>query len=288
MRAKTKVVVASGKGGTGKSMLSASLSLLFSEVNEIVACDCDVDAPNLGLWLGVTDYDSKEVISVSEKASINQEKCIRCGRCLEACRFEAIEKVGESYAVNPLTCEGCGTCQLVCPADAIELKPVMNGEIRVKRTKWGFPLISGQVYPGETGSGKIVQELRRRAEGFDYDLMILDAAAGIGCPVIASVTGCDFAVLVTEPTPSGFADLGRIFEIVNHFHIPFGVVINKWDINPEMSARIERWSGDHLLGKIHYDRLVIDSIVNLRPVITARSRVTDEIKAVFERLTALL
>lgn len=278
-----KIVVASGKGGTGKTMLASSLALLFSRSERVVASDCDVDAPNLGLWLGITEYDSRERISNSEKATISLEKCIECGECLEACRFGAVEKTG-GFTINPLLCEGCGACQLICPVEAIEIKPVMNGEIRVKKTRWGFPLVSGQLYPGESGSGKIVQELRRRAEEFDHDLMVLDSAAGIGCPVIASITGCDLAVLVTEPTPSGFTDLGRVLEVVDHFRIPFGIVVNKWDINPEVSKQIEEWSRERLLGKIPYDREVVNSIVNLRPVIHSDSKVTGEIRKVFEKI----
>jgi len=245
-----------------------------------------VDAPNLGLWLGVTEYERRERISTSERAHIDPDKCVECGRCFEACRFGAVEK-GEGFTINPLLCEGCGVCKLVCPADAIELNEVMNGEIRTNEAELGFPLVSGQLYPGETGSGKIVQELRRRAEGFDHDVMILDSAAGIGCSVIASITGCDFALLVTEPTPSGFSDLGRVLEIVNHFKIPFGIVLNKWDINPAMSEKIEAWSGERLLGKIPYDRGVVDAIVNLKPVIYSGSMVTGEIFRIFERLKAI-
>jgi MinD superfamily P-loop ATPase len=278
-----KIVIASGKGGTGKSMLASSLSVLFSDFKKIVACDCDVDAPNLGLWLGVTEYDDKEIITVSEKAIIDYERCIDCGKCQDTCRFGAIEK-REKFNINKLTCEGCGVCKLVCPTKAIELKPVKNGLIRVKKTDWSFPLVSGQIYPGETGSGKIVQRLRKKAEKYDHDLMMIDSAAGIGCPVIASITGCDYAVLVTEPTPSGFTDLGRVIEIINHFQIPYGVVINKWDINPQLSKEIENWSSKHLLGKISYDRIVINSIVNLKPVIASRSRVVDEIKNIFETI----
>jgi MinD superfamily P-loop ATPase len=278
-----KIIVASGKGGTGKSMMASSLAILFSENVRVVACDCDVDAPNLGLWLGITEYDSKKRISTSEKANINPAKCVECGECFEACQFGAIERTG-GFTINPLLCEGCGVCQLVCPADAVELKKVMNGEIGINEKKLGFPLVSGQLYPGETGSGKIVQELRRMAEEFDHDVMILDSAAGIGCPVIASVTGCDYAILVTEPTPSGFTDLGRILEIVNHFQMPFGIVVNKWDINPTLSKKIETWSGERLLGKIPYDRKVVDSIVHLKPVIYSDTEVTSEILRIFEKI----
>ena len=282
-----KIVVASGKGGTGKSMFASSLSLLFSESLRVVACDCDVDAPNLGLWLGVTTYDFVEKISTSERAKINSEKCIGCGKCFENCAFGAVEKVNSRFIINPLLCEGCGVCRLVCPAKAIELTSVMNGEIMVKNTKWGFPLISGQLQPGEAGSGKIVQELRKRADRINHDVMVLDAAAGIGCPVIASITGCDYAVLVTEPTPSGFSDLMRVLEIVNHFKVPYGIVLNKWDINPEVSRKIEEWSGEQFLGKISYDREVVNSIVNLRPIIVSKSKVKNEIREVFEKIRML-
>ncbi|KYH40118.1 MAG: hypothetical protein AYL32_013290 [Candidatus Bathyarchaeota archaeon B26-2] len=282
-----KIVVASGKGGTGKSMFASSLALLFSEVTEVIACDCDVDAPNLGLWLGVTTYDSVEGVSTSERARINPEKCIGCGECFKNCAFGAIEKMDSTFSINPLLCEGCGTCQLVCPTGAIDLTPVVNGEIRVKNTEWGFALVSGQLHPGTSGSGKIVRELRRRAEGLSYKVMVLDAAAGVGCPVIASITGCDYAVLVTEPTPSGFSDLERVLGTVNHFGIPYGIVLNKWDINPGVSRRIEEWSGERFLGKIRYDREVVNSIVNLRPVILSKSKVKNEIREIFGRIREL-
>jgi len=283
-----KIVVASGKGGTGKSMFASSLALLFSQEMDVIACDCDVDAPNLGLWLGITTYDSIENISTSEKAKINPEKCIGCGKCFENCAFGAIEKIDSKFLVNSLLCEGCGVCQLVCPEKAIDLTPVMNGEIRIKNTKWGFPLISGQLRPGESGSGKIVQELRKKADKLKHEVMILDSAAGIGCPVIASITGCDYAVLVTEPTPSGLSDLERVLEIVNHFKTPYGIILNKWDINPEMSNKIEEWGGERFLGKISYDREVVNSIVNLKPVIISKSKVKDEIKEIFGKIQRTL
>lgn len=277
-----KIVVASGKGGVGKSMLASSLALLFSKNKKVVACDCDVDAPNLGLWLGITDCDKREKISTSEKARIINQKSLD-DKILEVCKFKAIKKVDKKYIINPFLCEGCGACKIVHP-DAIELKPVKNGELMVKKTKHDFPLFSAQLYPGEAGSGKIVEELRKRAEEFKYDVMILDAAAGIGCPVIASIRGCDYAVLITEPTPSGFSDLKRILEVVNHFNIPYGIVINKWDINPKLSKKIEKWSGKKFLGKIPYDKKVIKSIVNLIPVIFSDSKTVNEIIKIFEKL----
>jgi len=280
---KKKVVVASGKGGVGKSMLASSLALLFSKEKKVVACDCDVDAPNLGLWLGITDYDERKKISTSMKAIIDQKKCIKCGKCENICKFRAIKK-NKIFLVNPFLCEGCGACQLICPVDAIKLKPVKNGELRIKKTEYGFPLVSGQLYPGEAGSGKIVEQLRKKAERFDYDVMILDSAAGIGCPVIASVRGCDYAVLITEPTPSGFSDLKRILEVVDHFKINYGIIINKWDIYPKLSEKIEKWSGKKFLGKISYDRKVIDIIVNLKPIIRTDSKVVSEIEGIFKRL----
>jgi len=275
-----KIVVASGKGGVGKSMLASSLALLFLKTKKIVACDCDVDAPNLRLWLGIEDFDEREKISTSEKARIINQKSLD-DKILGVCNFRAIKKVDGKYTINPFLCEGCGACKIVYP-DAIELKPVKNGELRLKKTKYGFPLVSAQLYPGEAGSGKIVEELRKRAEGYNHDVMILDAAAGIGCPVIASVRGCDYAVLITEPTPSGFSDLKRILEVVNHFNISYGVVINKWDINPKLSEEIEKWSGKKFLGNISYDRSVIDAIVNLKPVVETDSKVVSEIKEIFE------
>jgi len=279
-----KIVVASGKGGVGKSMLASALTLLFSKEKKVVACDCDVDAPNLGLWLGITEYDTKEKVSTSEKAFIDKKKCIRCEKCIGVCNFRAIEKKNDEFEVNPFLCEGCGACKLVCPVGAIKIKPVKNGEIRVNKTKYNFPLISGKLYVGETGSGKIVEELKNKTEEFSYDVAIFDSPAGIGCPVIASVRGTDYAILVTEPTPSGFSDLKRILEIVNHFQIPYGIVINKYDINQKVSEEIEKWAKEKLLGKISYDKKVIDCIVNLKPIIKSDSKVVNEIDEIFKNL----
>lgn len=281
-----KIVIASGKGGVGKSMLASSLALFFTKTKKVVVCDCDVDAPNLGLWLGVTHYDLVEKISTSLKAEIiDQGKCDN--KILEACRFNAVEKMEGKYFINTFLCEGCGACKILYP-NAIKIKRVKNGEIRIKKTKYGFFLVSAQLYPGESGSGKIVEELKKRAENYKYDIMILDAPAGIGCPVIACIKGCNYAILMTEPTPSGFSDLKRILEIVDHFNIPYGIIVNKWDINPDLSERIEKWSGEKFLGKIPYDKKVIEYLIDLKPIIFSNLKIVNELKDIFQKVQSIL
>lgn len=158
--------------------------------------------------------------------------------------------------------------------------PVENAEIRIKDNVHGFPLVSAQLYPGESGSGKIVEEIKKRAEIFDHKVMLLDSPAGTGCPVIATLKDADFAVLVTEPTPSGLSDLQRVLTVVNHFQIPFGVVINKWDINPSLTLRINNEFGGKILGKITYDKKIFEAIANLIPIMETDLPAVGEIKSI--------
>lgn len=284
-----RIAIASGKGGVGKSMLASGLAMLFAHRRKIIAVDCDVDAPNLHLWLGENEkWDKVEKISVSERPIINLEKCTGCGQCVDICAFEAIRLKGGKAKVNQFFCEGCGACEVVCPQKAIKMVPVKNAEIKMKGNVYGFPLISAQLYPGETGSGKIVDQIRKKAEKFINDVVILDSPAGTGCPVIAALNGVDFAILITEPTPSGFSDLKRVLTVIDHFKIPYGVVINKWDINPDKSAKIEKWAGKKLLGKITYDQKIFQTIANLTPIIETNLPVQKEIKIIFKNLLGIL
>jgi len=291
----TKIVVASGKGGVGKSMLASSLAMLFAQKKKIVAVDCDVDAPNLHLWLGEgEDWDKIEKISTSERPVIDNKKCQNCKHCVDICAFGALSFSRRLLTVNPFLCEGCGACEEVCPNGAIKMMPVKNAEIRMKkihlcrgfgeRAVFGFPLVSAQLYPGETGSGKVVDEIKARAEDFFYQMMILDAPAGTGCPVIAALKDADRAVLITEPTPSGLADLKRILTVVSYFKVPYKVVINKWDINKGMTGKIEREFAGRILGRISYDQKIFTAIANLTPIMKTNLKAREEIRRIFEKL----
>ena len=286
---KIKLVIASGKGGVGKSMLTSALAMLFAEGKEIVAVDCDVDAPNLAIWLNeIKLWDKKIPVVTSAKPEIDLNKCDGCGFCVEKCRFGALKMVNGKPKLNPFLCEGCGACEVICPLGAIRLKPVQNGEIKIKRTRYGFPLVSGNLFPGETGSGKVVSELKKEADKFENDLQIIDSAPGTGCPVIASLQDANFAVLITEPTPSGFSDLKRVLEVVNHFKIPWKLVINKWDINPQLSNKIGKWAGNKFLGKISYDKKIFKAISNLTPIMETNLKAKGEIKEIFRKLNKIL
>ena len=284
-----KIVIISGKGGVGKSMLTSTLAMLFAERQKIVAVDCDADAPNLAIWLNEIGGWNKIIpVIASARPEIDYQKCNGCGLCAKNCRFSAIKMIKGKPKVNPFLCEGCGTCEVICPKRAIKLKPVQNGEIKIKKTKYGFPLVSGQLYPGETGSGKVVTEIKKEAEKFEHSLMIIDSSPGTGCPVIASLQDSNFAVLITEPTLSGFSDLKRVLKVVNHFNIPWSLVINKWDINPQMSSRIEKWASTKFLGKISYDKKIFQAVSNLKPILSSNLKAKAEIQDIFRRLIKIL
>ena len=285
-----KIVVSSGKGGVGKSMLTSALAMLFAkERKKIVAVDCDVDAPNLAVWLNeIGKWERIFPVVTSAKPKINYKKCNACGLCAENCRFGALKMKKGKPRLNSFLCEGCGACEVVCPQKAIELKPVQNGRISIKKTKYKFPLVSGQLFPGETGSGKVVSEIKKEAEKFEYNIMLIDSAPGTGCPVIAAFQDTDFALLITEPTPSGFSDLKRVLKVVNHFRIPWGLVINKWDINKKLSSQMKKWSGKRFFGEISFDKNIFKAISNLTPIMETDLKAKKEIKKISNKLNKKL
>lgn len=255
-----EITVISGKGGTGKTTFTANLASLL---DNLVVGDCDVDAPNLHLLLNPKN-NSEEVFKGMKLAVKNDELCIDCGLCYENCRFNAITP--DDFQIKNLKCEGCAVCAYVCPTDAIKMEQIETGTLYQAESKFG-EMVHAKLIPGADTSGKLVSEVKNKASEMakakKKDWILIDGSPGIGCPVIASLTGSDMAVLVTEPTLSGFADLKRVMEVVNHFKIPAGIVINKYDLNENISAKIEAYVEEEkieLLTKIPYSRVIVDSL----------------------------
>jgi len=270
------ITILSGKGGVGKSSLTASLAVLLSKKYKIVAADCDVDAANLALVLGLKKFDKKEDIQTNEKVKLIPKKCISCRKCFETCIFGAISWDDEKNkpVFDKYLCEGCGACEQVCPANAIKSYNVQNASILTGKTKYRFPIVSGQLKMGESGSGKVVTTVKSKVEEMvknkKYDFAIFDSAPGIGCPVVASIQGSDFVVAITEPNPATVNDLKRVLKVVEYFKIPYGIIINRWDINKEYTDEIVAFAKKKkvpIIGKIPYDRVFVDALVNLTPVV---------------------
>lgn len=258
-----EVVVISGKGGTGKTSLVAAFAALAERK---ILVDCDVDAADLHLVLNPR-IERREDFTGGKKASIQEDLCTGCGKCQEVCRFAAVFSVAGSdgqnrFVMDPISCEGCGLCARLCPAEAIRFEPVVSGQWFVSRTPYG-PMVHARLGIAQANSGKLVSLLRREAQGIaekeGFNLLIADGSPGIGCPVIASITGADLVVAVTEPTCSGLHDVQRVVDLADQFRIPLMLCINKWDIHPEMADRIELETaqrGVRMAGRIRYDPAV--------------------------------
>ena len=280
-----QITVISGKGGTGKTTLVASFAALAE--NKVIA-DCDVDAPDLHLLLH-PEIIKKEEFKGLKVAVMDKTLCTECGICEETCRFNAIALTEElGYAVNPARCEGCGACVFSCPQEALTLKERVSGYAFVSKTNYG-PMAHAELNIAEEASGKLVTVVRNHAqqvaEKEQRELILIDGAPGIGCPVIASLTGVDLALVVTEPTMSGLHDLERILDVARHFGIDSIVCINKYDINEENSRRITefcRQRGIEVVGNIPYDSVVTEAMVAGKPVVEfSKGKVSDEIKKVW-------
>jgi MinD superfamily P-loop ATPase len=265
-----QITVISGKGGTGKTTLVGSFAALAE--NKVIA-DCDVDAPDLHLLLH-PEIIKREEFKGLKVAVMDKTLCTECGTCEETCRFNAIASTEVSgYAVNPARCEGCGACVFTCPQDAVTLKERVSGYAFISKTNYGT-MVHAQLNIAEEASGKLVTVVRNNAqqvaEKESCELILIDGAPGIGCPVIASLTGVDLALIVTEPTMSGLHDLERIMDVTRHFGIGSVVCINKYDINEENSRRITefcRQRGVEVVGKIPYDSVVTEAMVAGKPVV---------------------
>ena len=271
-----EVTIISGKGGTGKTTVVSSFAILAE--NKILT-DNDVDAADLHLLINPSVTEAHEFIG-SNKAVINSEQCVSCGRCAASCHFAAINMdgpandiVGKTYKINSFACEACGYCELVCPVDAISSLPNATGMWYVSETKYG-PMTHAKLGIAEENSGKLVTQVRNKAAELAVKLrlgLILgDGPPGTGCPVIASVSGTDMVVIVTEPTVSGVHDMERVMNLCRHFGVPALVIINKADLNAEQAARIEQICVEHgsrVIAHIPFDRNVNDALMAGKTVI---------------------
>ena len=278
-----QILFLSGKGGTGKTTVAGAFAMLASEK---ILADCDVDAANLHLLFEMTPINGG-TFEGSNAATIDTGRCTRCGRCAEICRFHAI---GESIVVDPFLCEGCGACETICPENAITLTPRISGRWVVAETPVA-PLVTAELIPGEEASGKLVTHVKRRATDLAKDRglerIIIDGSPGIGCPVIASTAGVDLAILVTEPSLSGLHDLKRILEVVRHFGIDAQLVVNKHDLSPELSGKIEAYAKEEhvsILGRIPYDPAVSMAMVRgSSPVNDPTSAAGKALREIYDR-----
>lgn len=278
------IVIISGKGGTGKTSVTGAFAVLAKDA---VLADCDVDAPDLHLILSPKIKHEEEFIS-GKTAIIDPEKCTSCGKCKEACVFDAIS---ESFVVDPVSCEGCGVCAFVCPENAAIMKPADCGVWFISDTRAG-PMAHACLHPGKENSGKLVSLVRTKAlevaKEKGLKLIIIDGPPGIGCPVIASIGGNDLAVIVTEPTLSGLSDLKRVVALAAHFKIPAAVVINKYNINEEISNQIKDYCGDNnvsALGTITYDAIMTKAQLEAKSVVEyGENTIANEIRDIWQKL----
>lgn len=297
--------VFSGKGGVGKTTLSAALTVLARDDEEVnpMVLDCDVDAPNLSMILPKSENDNyyqKDSLSKLESRFL-PEKCTHCKQCVDDkyCEFHAItwNEEKEVPIVNILKCEGCGACQYLCPEHAFEIKNVKSGEIIAYDTEMDLPLVFGKTTLGSTVSGRLVSEVKEYAkqkEDFDtYNLVIIDGPPGIGCPVIAALTELDYVILITEPTPAGFHDLLRIIDVVNQFQIPFGLVVNKSDIKSDFQSKFDEFIEETqypVLGYIPFDLAIPEAMSYAKPVVTQApdSQASKAIKEIYSKFKETL
>lgn len=261
-----QITVISGKGGTGKTTLTAAFA---SFADNALIADCDVDAANLHLILDPVQSSKLDFYGM-KIAAIDQNKCSACGLCREGCRFAAI---AENYVIDARACEGCGACEIVCPEEAIMMKEHKAGEVYRSMTRFG-PFVHARLGVGEETGGKLVAMVRKNATDMatlhGADLIIIDGPPGIGCSVIASISGADLVFIVTEPSVSAIHDLERVIEVAAHFRIKTVVCINRYDINLEKTAHIEEYcrkKGLQVVGKLPLSDIPTKAMLEGRTVI---------------------
>ncbi len=234
-----EIVIISGKGGTGKTSITASFAILGGA--DVVVADCDVDAADMHLLMQ-PDFQNKNDFYSGEVAWIEQSNCTSCGKCQQVCRFDAISVKNGQFIVDPIACEGCGYCARICPTHTIVNKEQLAGKWFISNIKTGSLMVHAQLGIGADNSGKLVAKVKDEAKEIALeerkDFILVDGSPGIGCPVVSSLSGANFVVLVTEPSVSGLHDLKRVYQLVKKFNIKAGCIINKADVNPWKCAEI--------------------------------------------------
>jgi len=280
-----EIIILSGKGGSGKTIITSAFASL---ANNKVMVDCDVDAADLHLILNPV-IKEKGIFKSGVTAEINKDLCRECGRCIRACRFNSIS---HDFIVDPLSCEGCHFCKIVCPADAITLHENKSGEWFISESRFG-PFVHAELGIAEENSGKLIALIKEKAknlaEKISADWIIVDGSPGIGCPVTSALTGASAAVIVIEATQSGLHDARRVIEVARHFKIPIFAIINKYDLNNQLTLEIESYCKDNniiLLGKIKFDKIVVESIVACQSIIeySKENEVSKTISNIWEKL----
>ena len=288
-----ELVVISGKGGTGKTSIVAAFAAL---AKESVFADCDVDAADLHLILE-PQVEHDEVFKSGKKASIVAEECVACNKCDELCVFDAVRfdgpgngAVEKTYRIDPISCDGCGVCVRFCPTEAIQFNEAECGRWFISRTRFGS-MVHAKLGIAEDNSGKLVSLVREQARNLAaknaWQMVIIDGPPGIGCPVIASITGANLVLVLTEPTLSGLHDLERVRELTRHFGIKTLVCINKYDINTDLTAQIERQAEEldtEVIGKVRYDEAFTQAQIHKQSVVEydPESEVSQEIQSLWE------
>ncbi len=266
-----EIVVISGKGGTGKTSLSASFAYLEGE-NALI-CDCDVDAANMHLLLDA-DFSQREDFFSGEVAFIDENLCTNCGECKDVCRFDAIHVENGQHRVDPISCEGCWYCSRICPTKAISMNTQKAGDLFVSNIKQKSKMVHAKLGFAAENSGKLVAKVKKTgaelAKEIGVDYIITDGSPGIGCPVISSLSGANLVVLVTEATVSGLHDLQRVEQLVKTFNLKAVCIINKFDLNEEMSQNIEEYlnkEGIEVVAKLPYDETFTKALAVAKPIV---------------------
>lgn len=260
-----ELVILSGKGGTGKTSITAAFASL---AENMVMCDADVDAADLHLILN-PDFNKTSDFKGGNEAVINPDKCTECGKCIEVCRFDAIS---DTFKVDPIECEGCGVCFDLCPEEAIDFPEVICGQWHISNTRFG-PMVHARLGIAQENSGKLVslvrQEAKKIAQKKDLDLILTDGPPGIGCPVIASIGQATAILIVAEPTVSGLHDMERVGELARHFNVPAMVLINKFDLNFDQTKKIEKLAQERsikVVGKIPFDETFTYAMIQAKTI----------------------